>query len=76
MSNTKPKTATNIPTTAQKIERLDALNQEALQGGGEKRIAAQHEKGKLTARKRIEILLDSGSFQEIGKFVTHRATDF
>ncbi|WP_462230418.1 acyl-CoA carboxylase subunit beta [Ekhidna sp.] len=52
------------------------MNQEALKGGGEDRIAKQHEKGKLTARERIDLLLDEGSFEEIGKFVTHRATDF
>ncbi|WP_370089818.1 acyl-CoA carboxylase subunit beta [Ekhidna sp.] len=52
------------------------MNEEALKGGGEDRIAKQHEKGKLTARERIDLLLDEGSFEEIGKFVTHRATDF
>lgn len=45
-------------------------------GGGEKRIASQHKKGKLTARERIDLLLDGGSFEEIGKFVTHFSTDF
>ena len=53
----------------------DKIN-EALQGGGEKRIAKQHEKKKLTARERIEYLLDPGSFEEIGQLVTHRTTDF
>lgn len=76
MSTEKPKTATNIQTIAQKIERLEAMNEEALKGGGEDRIAKQHEKGKLTARERIDLLLDEDSFEEIGKFVTHRATDF
>ena len=76
MSTEKPKTATNIQSTAEKIERLDAMNAEALLGGGEDRITKQHEKGKLTARERIDLLLDEGSFQEIGKLVTHRATDF
>jgi propionyl-CoA carboxylase beta chain len=76
MSTEKPKTATNIKSTAQKIERLESMNEEALKGGGEDRIAKQHEKGKLTARERIDLLLDEGSFEEIGKFVTHRATDF
>ncbi|WP_439557906.1 acyl-CoA carboxylase subunit beta, partial [Dyadobacter sp.] len=51
-------------------------NAEADLGGGEKRIAAQHQKGKLTARERIAVLVDEGTFQEIGKFVTHRSTDF
>lgn len=45
-------------------------------GGGQERIDAQHEKGKLTARERIHFLLDRGSFEEIGMFVTHRTTDF
>ena len=44
--------------------------------GGEKRIAAQHKKGKLTARERIELLLDENSFEEFDMFVEHRATDF
>ncbi|GAB4131282.1 MAG: acyl-CoA carboxylase subunit beta [Bacteroidia bacterium] len=48
----------------------------AHQGGGEKRIEAQHKKGKLTARERLHFLLDEGSFEEIGMLVTHRATDF
>lgn len=48
----------------------------ALQGGGEKRIESQHAKGKLTARERIRLLLDEGSFEEIGMFVTHRSRDF
>lgn len=60
----------------QKFEVLERKNAEALLGGGEKRIEAQHEKGKLTARERIELLLDEGSFEEIGKFVMHRSKDF
>ncbi len=59
-----------------KFEELDRKNAEALLGGGEKRIAKQHEKGKLTARERLDLLLDKGSFEEIGKFVTHRCKDF
>ena len=62
--------------TEEKIGRLEKLNQEALLGGGEKRMTAQHNKGKLTARERLSLLLDEGSFQEIGKLVTHRASDF
>ncbi len=46
------------------------------QGGGEKRIASQHKKGKLTARERIHFLMDKGSFEEIGALVTHRSTNF
>ncbi len=53
----------------------DKINQAAL-GGGQKRIDAQHTKGKLTARERLHFLLDEGSFEEIGMLVTHRATDF
>jgi propionyl-CoA carboxylase beta chain len=45
-------------------------------GGGENRIEAQHKRGKLTARERLTLLLDEGSFQEIGAFVTHRSNDF
>lgn len=66
----------NAPGNAEKIELLKKKNQEALLGGGESRIATQHKKGKLTARERIDLLLDEGSFQEIDKFVMHRAKDF
>jgi len=59
-----------------KLKELEYKKQQALLGGGLKRIEAQHKKGKLTARERIHFLLDEGSFQEIGMFVTHRATDF
>jgi propionyl-CoA carboxylase beta chain len=58
------------------IEYLENLERESLQGGGEKRIKAQHEKGKLTARERINLLLDEGSFVEIDRFVVHRSMDF
>lgn len=57
-------------------EILEAKRSESLAAGGEKRIASQHAKGKLTARERITLLLDEGSFQEIGAFVTHRSSDF
>jgi propionyl-CoA carboxylase beta chain len=59
-----------------KVKYLRGLKQQSRQGGGEERIKAQHKKGKLTARERIEILLDEGSFREIDLFVTHHATDF
>jgi len=59
-----------------RIENLAKLRAESQQGGGEKRIAAQHDKGKLTARERIAHLLDEGSFEELDPFVTHRATEF
>jgi propionyl-CoA carboxylase beta chain len=56
--------------------RLDELNREALAGGGAARIEKQHQAGKLTARERIEALLDPGTFIELDRFVTHRAIDF
>ncbi len=58
------------------LEKLREKEQAALLGGGEHRIQQQHLKGKLTARERIEILLDEGSFEEWDKFVEHRSTDF
>ena len=60
----------------QNIEKLNEKIALAHLGGGEKRIAKQHEKKKLTARERVEYLLDDGSFEEIGILVTHRTTDF
>lgn len=59
-----------------KVETLAEMNQKALEGGGQKRIEKQHEKGKLTARERVELLLDEGTFEEIGKLVVHRSVDF
>ncbi|SDL12939.1 propionyl-CoA carboxylase beta chain [Catalinimonas alkaloidigena] len=59
-----------------RFAELNRKNEEALQGGGPDRIDAQHKKGKLTARERLRLLLDEGSFEEIGKFVMHRAKDF
>ena len=59
-----------------KFALLDRKNAEALLGGGEKRIESQHKKGKLTARERLALLMDEGTFEEIGKLVTHRSTDF
>ncbi|MAN87967.1 MAG: methylmalonyl-CoA carboxyltransferase [Algoriphagus sp.] len=64
------------PGNQEKIDLLKKKNEEALLGGGEARIAAQHKKGKLTARERFDLLLDEGSFQEVDKFVMHRAKDF
>jgi acetyl-CoA carboxylase carboxyltransferase component len=60
----------------QKLAQLNELKQKARQGGGAKRIEAQHSKGKLTARERLDLLFDEGSFEEIDPFVTHRCTDF
>src|SRR5690349_17843288 len=54
------------------LEELERRNQAAELGGGEDRIAKQHEAGKMTARERIDVLLDRGSFVELDKFKTHR----
>jgi len=58
------------------LERLEDRRAEARLGGGAKRIAAQHARGKLTARERIDLLLDNGSFEEFDMFVQHRCDDF
>jgi propionyl-CoA carboxylase beta chain len=58
------------------LEQLDAKRKAAQAGGGAKRIAAQHQRGKLSARERLELLLDLGSFEEIDVFVEHRCTEF
>ncbi|MDY6934897.1 MAG: acyl-CoA carboxylase subunit beta [Spirochaetota bacterium] len=60
----------------EKYERLQKLNEEAELGGGAERIEKQHEKGKMTARERIEYLLDDGTFEEFDKYTVHRCTDF
>ncbi|MCX7863018.1 MAG: acyl-CoA carboxylase subunit beta [Bacteroidales bacterium] len=59
-----------------KIKELLELREKARKGGGEDRIEAQHRKGKLTARERLELLLDEGSFEEFDMFVSHRCIDF
>lgn len=66
----------NSEILQQKFDELHRKNQESLLGGGEKRIEQQHAKGKLTARERLQLLLDEGSFEELGKFVMHRGRDF
>ncbi|MEZ5842410.1 MAG: acyl-CoA carboxylase subunit beta [Hyphomicrobiaceae bacterium] len=58
------------------VEELERRREEARLGGGVKRIEAQHRRGKLTARERIELLLDEGSFEEFDTYVEHRCTDF
>src|SRR5216117_2634703 len=63
-------------TMQEKLELLRQKRAEAEQGGGAERVQAQHEKGKMTARERLDVLLDPGSFVELDRFVTHRATDF
>jgi propionyl-CoA carboxylase beta chain len=60
----------------QRFDELQRKNEEALLGGGEQRLEQQHKKGKLSARERIHLLLDEGSFEELGKFVMHRSKDF
>lgn len=59
-----------------KLDELSQKKENAKLGGGEKRIKSQHDKGKLAARERIDLLVDEGSFEEIGMFVKHRAKDF
>ncbi|HZL85993.1 MAG TPA: acyl-CoA carboxylase subunit beta [Candidatus Krumholzibacteria bacterium] len=63
-------------TRSQRLQALDARRQEALAGGGSERVARQHRSARLTARERIELLLDRGSFLERGVFVTHDCNDF
>ncbi len=58
------------------LEQLEERRGQARLGGGQKRIDAQHAKGKLTARERVEVLLDEGSFEEYDMYVVHRTTDF
>ncbi|MBB3527036.1 acyl-CoA carboxylase subunit beta [Rhizobium sp. BK456] len=58
------------------LDQLETRRAEARSGGGELRVAAQHAKGKLTARERLEVLLDQGSFEEYDMYVTHRCVDF
>ena len=58
------------------LDKLEARRARARAGGGKARIEAQHKRGKLTARERIELLLDKGSFEEFDMFVEHRSTDF
>jgi propionyl-CoA carboxylase beta chain len=57
-------------------KRLETMRARAAAGGGKEAVAKQHEKGKLTARERVELFLDEGSFVEAGAYVTHRAADF
>src|SRR5450432_4274746 len=63
-------------STEEKIAALHDLKRAATLGGGQARIDAQHKKGKLTARERLDLLLDPDTFNELDMFVTHRATDF
>ncbi len=63
-------------TMRERLEHLEALRLESERGGGERRLKAQHEKGKLSARERLDLLLDEGSFIELDRFVTHRTVGF
>jgi len=63
-------------TTSQKIDHLHEMREQSKQGGGEARIEAQHERGKMTARERLDVLLDPGSFRELDAFVIHRERNF
>ena len=67
---------TALPTNEERIARLEAMRAESLLGGGEDRIEQQHSRGKLTARERLDLLLDPDSFVELDAFVTHRSSDF
>ena len=60
----------------EKLEHLEKLRAESEQGGGAERLSAQHRKGKLSARERLDVLLDEGTFVELDRFVTHRSSDF
>lgn len=76
MNHTDTTAEIAISQMQQKLALLRAKEQEAQLGGGEIRINKQHAKGKLTARERVALLMDDGSFEEIGMLVTHRSTDF
>ena len=65
-----------MPTPRDLLDELHRRQAQAEQGGGAERVAQQHKKGKLSARERLDLLLDYGSFVELDRFVTHRATDF
>src|SRR5262249_43931908 len=64
------------PGPSDPLEKLAELDRRAELGGGSERIARQHQAGKLTARERLEVLRDPGTFAEIDKYVTHRCADF
>jgi len=66
----------SVSRRQQVVERLELLNQRALEGGGADRVAKHKGKGRLTARERIEALLDPGTFEELDRLKTHRCTDF
>ena len=59
-----------------KLSRVEELRRAAIEGGGSERVQTQHDRGKLSARERLDLLMDEGSFVELDRFVTHRSTDF
>jgi propionyl-CoA carboxylase beta subunit len=65
-----------LPTNEERLTRLERMREDSQQGGGPVRVERQHAWGKLTARERLELLLDAGSFTEMDAFVTHRSTEF
>jgi propionyl-CoA carboxylase beta chain len=65
-----------MTTNKERIELLREMREKTLLGGGEERIRRQHEKGKMTARERLDLLLDKGSFRELDAYVQHRTHDF
>src|SRR5437867_2917097 len=75
-SERTPQESTELKGTQKKVAELRRKKAEAMLGGGPKRIEAQHKKGKLTARARLDLLLDPGTFNELDMFVTHRSADF
>ncbi|MBI4287181.1 MAG: acyl-CoA carboxylase subunit beta [Chloroflexi bacterium] len=60
----------------EKLQKLQQMREQALQGGGPQRVKAQHDRGKLSARERIDLLMDKGTFQELDALVLHRSTEF
>src|SRR2546429_9582393 len=76
ISEHTPQETPGVKVTKEKLEELHRLKEAAMLGGGVQRIEAQHNKGKLTARERLDLLLDPDTFNELNMFVTHRSTDF
>src|SRR5437660_10557961 len=76
ISEHTPQELPKVKGTSEKLEELHRLKEAAMLGGGIERIEAQHKKGKLTARERLDLLLDPDTFNELDMFVTHRSTDF
>lgn len=65
-----------MATVQEKIKLMKSKKEHVMQGGGPKRIEKQHEKGKLTARERLDLLFDEGTFVELDALVHHRCTNF